>query len=327
MSLLSRAGPRSSKANIPYDPPHYLLFTPDGTRILHGSKGDTIRVWDTSLRELIKIQTEDVSQVGDWARLLDDHIIVSGTSKGSYNFWDVTFGTPIRFCTASPGSRGLDFTRLASAPNEFTAQSWETILGDPKRWQGDPRVCNQTHNRVAYISEDSIFVDANVDAKTSNTRVGCLNMGLKPREDFKLSPTGKFISFRLPSSAVDSFLWCIDTETVYRLEKSLFPRGFYGREWSPDGYYIAIERYSDFTLWDTRTGALVSILDFGRAFGDGPPWNGASNGKLCFSLDGRCFAAADGGRIKLWDMKSAIQRGPYRASRTLSFREDGAVIV
>src|SRR5258708_40064643 len=77
--------------------PHHLLFTPDGTRILHGSTYSygyaTIQVWNLSLRELIKIPTADVSQVRDWARLLNDHIIVSGTLKGSYDFWDVTSGT------------------------------------------------------------------------------------------------------------------------------------------------------------------------------------------------------------------------------------------
>src|SRR5258708_14359440 len=113
---------------------HYLLFTPDGTRILHGSSNGTIRVWDLSLRELIKVPTEHVSQVGDWARLLNDQIIVSGTSQGSYNFWDVISVTPIRFCTASQGSEGRDFTPLASAPSDLTAQRWEMVLSDANQW-------------------------------------------------------------------------------------------------------------------------------------------------------------------------------------------------
>src|SRR5258708_14141216 len=60
-----------SEAIMPYNPlsiyPRFLLFTPDGTRILHGSEFGVIRVWDLSLQELIKIQMEwhDL-QVGDW---------------------------------------------------------------------------------------------------------------------------------------------------------------------------------------------------------------------------------------------------------------------
>ncbi len=306
------------EADIPDGPrfkAHYLLFTSDGTRILHGSVGGTIRVWDLSLRELIKITTEHVSHVGDWARLLNDHIIVSGTSEGSYNFWDVISGTPIRFCTASQGSKGLDFTHVASTPNDMIAQRWEMILRDANRWQGDPSVHN-THNRVAYICEESIFVDE----KSSNTRVASLSVGLKPQEDFLLSPSGKFISFRLPSSN-ESYLWNIDTKTVYRLDESLYLQSFFDREWSPDGHYIAIERHSDFTLWDTRTGALVSLLDFGKVFRVVFLGSRASGGRLCFSPDGRCFAAADEGRIRLWDMKIALQRGPYRPNRPLSFRD------
>jgi len=322
-SLLYRVVPRPllpnaviSEADMPHHEglnPHYLLFTPDGTRILHGSSYiyGVIRVWDLSLRELLKIATEHVSQVGDWARLLSDRTVVSGTSKKSYDFWDVISRTPIRFCTASQGSEGLDFTHLAFAPNDSIAQRWETILCDPNGWQGDPRVHNETHNRVACISEESIFVDE----KSSNTRVASLNVDLKPQEDFMLSPSGKSISFRLPSSN-DSFLWNIDTQTVYRLDGSLCNQTSYGREWSPDGHYIAVERYSDFTIWDSRTGALVSILDFGGHFNLG--------GRLCFSPDGRYFAAADEGRIRLWDMKIALQRGPYRPNCPLSFR-DGVV--
>src|SRR5258708_5414259 len=323
LSLLYRVVPRPlmpsaliAKTDIPKNGryPHslYLLFTPDGTRILHGSIDGTIQVWDRSLRELVKIPTEDVSQVGDWARLLNDHIIVYGTSEESYNFWDVISGTPIRFCTASQGSEGLEFTHLASAPNDLTAQRWEMILRDPNGWQGDPRAHSKTHNRVAYISEESIFVDEN----TSNTRVASLNVGRRPREDSMLSPSGQFISFGVLSS-YDSYLWNIDIQTVYRLDKALFgPFTFFCREWSPDGHYIAIERYSDYTLWDTRTGALVSILDFGTPFGDG-----FFSGRLCFSPDGRYFAAADGNGIRLWDMKIALQRGPYRSNRPLSFRD------
>src|SRR5260370_15109130 len=78
----------------------YLFFTPDRTRILHGSL-DGIRVWDLSIWELIKILTEELSEVGHWAHLLNDQIIVSGMLKESYNFWDVTFPMPVRFCTAS----------------------------------------------------------------------------------------------------------------------------------------------------------------------------------------------------------------------------------
>src|SRR5258706_2363656 len=102
-----------SEAKIPYNVEfhysNYLLFTHDGTRILHGSRDDTILVWDLSLWELIKILTQDISQVEDWACLLNDQIIVSGMSKVSYTFWDIISSTPIRFCTASQGSEGLDF--------------------------------------------------------------------------------------------------------------------------------------------------------------------------------------------------------------------------
>ena len=115
----------------------YLLFTPDGTRILLGTPC-CIQVWDLSLWELINIPTEDISHVGAWVSLLDGQIIVSGSLEGTYNFWDTTDGTPIRFCTASRGSKGLHFTHLASAPGDLTAQRWERVICDADRWQGDP---------------------------------------------------------------------------------------------------------------------------------------------------------------------------------------------
>ena|SRR5260370_13041267 len=150
----------------------YLLFIPDGTRILHGLEDGTIQVWDFSfsLQELIKIQTEDPSQVGDWAHFLDNQIIVSGTLKGSYHFWDVTFPMLVRFCTASQGSK---LTHLTSAPNDLTTQRWEQILCDASQWQGDP--CVHNHNWVESISKETIFVDVK-----SNTCIATLNVSHKP---------------------------------------------------------------------------------------------------------------------------------------------------
>ena len=278
--------------------PEYLLFTADGTRILHGSPGGIIRVLDLSLRVLIKIPTENRSQIGDWASLVDGRIILSGSSRGSYNFWDATSRTPVKFCTASRGSEGLEFTRPASAPDDLTAQRWERVIGDADRWQWTPRVRN---DRVANVSEGSILVDE----KPSNNRIANLNVGPRIRHYLKLSPSGKYILFQLDGS-YDRYLWSIDTQTVFRLDG-------YGHDVkdSPDGHYVAIERVHDFTIWDTRTGALVSILDFGSFF----------NGEWSFSPDGRYFVAAHyKGRVKLWDMKVALLRGPYRSNPPLKIR-------
>src|SRR5258708_7533460 len=313
-----------SEAIMPYNPlsiyPCYLLFTPDRTRILHGSEFGAIWVWDLSLWELIKIQMEWCDlQVGDWVHLLNNQIIVSGASNGPYNFWDVISGMPIRFCTAFQGSEGLEFMHFASACNDLTAQRWEMILHDPNGWQGDPCAHSKTHNQVAYISKESIFVDE----ESSNTCVASLNVGGRPHKDFMLSPSGQFISFQLLHSD-NSYLWNIDIQTVYWLDDSLFIT-FFGREWAPDGHYIAIQRYSDVSLWDTHTGALVSILDFGTAFG-APFGDGVFgvSGRLCFSPDGQYFTAAGGGKIRLWDMKIALQCGPYWSNCLLSFC-DGVV--
>ena len=288
-----------TKSRYPSCAALYLLFTADGTRTLHGSYSG-IRVFDLSLRVLIKTPAEDRSQIGDWASLLDGRIIVSGSLKGSYNFWDATSRTPVKFCTASRGSERSNFTRLASTRDDLTAQRWERVIGDVDRWQGDPRVRNDMHNRVAYVSEGSILVDE----KSSNNRIANINVGPRLREDFNLSPSGKYILFRLDGAGNSCYLWCIDTQTVYRLD------GFgYDIKDSPDGHYVAIETFGDFTIWDTRTGALVSILDFGDHFG----------GEWSFSPDGRYLVAAYYmGKVKLWDMKVALLRGPYRSNPPLN---------
>ena len=280
--------------------PSYLLFTPDGNRILHGTRHG-IRVWDLSLRELINIPTEDI-QAGDWASLLDDRIIVSSSSKGTYSFWDATSGMPIKFSTAFWGSEGVHFTRLASAPDDLTAQWWERIIRDADRWQWDPRVRNEMHNRVAYISEGSILVDE----KPSHNRIANLNVGPRVRHNLNLSSSGKHISFWLAASD-DGYLWSIDTQTVYRLDG---PFGHDVKD-SPDGHYVAIRGWRDFTIWSTRTGALVSILDFGDFF----------VGQWTFSPDGRYLVGAHPeGKVKLWDMRVALLRGPYRANPPLTIR-------
>ena len=278
--------------------PRYLLFTPDGTRILHGSVSAVIRVLDLSLRVLIEIPTVDC---GDWARLLDGRIIVSGSQwQGSYSFWDATSGTPIRFCTASRGSEGLDLTRLASAPDDLTAQRWERVIGDADRWQEEPRVRNDMHNRVAYLSEGAILVDE----ESSNNRIANLNVGRTLPYNLRLSPSGTSMSFRVHGSD-DRYLWNIETQTVYRLDN---PFGHDVHD-SPDGHYVGIPRFSDIVIWDTCTGALVSILNFGYTF----------RGWWTFSPDGQYIIAADHqGRVKLWDINVALLRGPYISNPPLT---------
>ena len=288
---------------------------PDGTRILCGTHRG-IWVWDLSLRELIRIYTGIIHHAGDWANLLDDHIIVSRSSfsEESYNFWDATDGTPIRFCTASRGSEGLDFRHLVSPPDGLTAQRWERVIRGADRWQGGPRVRNEVHNRVAYISEGSILVDD----KSSNTRIAILYVGPGLEKDLMLSPSGKSISFRRDGPDhdfhSDTYLWNIDTQKVYQLESLIFLQR---RDWSPDGHYIATGGMSHFNIWDTCTGALVSILrlDFSPTV------------RVCkslFSPDGQYFVILGGKgevrKVKLWDMKVALLRGPYRSNRPLKIR-------
>ena len=190
---------------------------------------------------------------------------------------------------------------LASTPDGLTAQRWERVIRDPDRWRGDPQVRN---NRVAYTSEGSILVDE----KSSNNRIATLYVGPRLQHGFYLSPSGKYILFRLDVSG-DNYLWSIDTQTVYRLD------GYaYSVKDSPDGHYVAIKRMDDFTILDTRTGALVSILHFAYTF-----W-----GKWSFSPDGRYIVVADWeGEVKLWDMKVALQRGPYGSNRPLKIRNGG----
>ena len=225
------------------------------------------------------------------------------SSEGSYHFWDTTSGAPVRFCTASRGSESLDFMHFASAPDDPTTQRWERVIRDADRWQGDPRVRS---DRVAYISGGSILVDE----KSSNNRIANLNVGPRVRDILQLSRSGKYISFELHGS-YHCYLWSIDTQTVYRLD------GFFGFgvQDSPDGHYVAIRRWRDFSIWDTRTGALVSILNFGST----------CRGRWTFSPDGRYLAATNyRGGVQLWDMKVALLRGPYRSNPPLTIR-DGIV--
>ena len=120
---------------------------------------------------------------------------------------------------------------------------------------------DKMHNQVAYRSRGSILVDE----KSSNTCIANLNVGPGLQGGPMLSPSGKSVLFWLDSSY--DCLWNINTQTVYRLQKLILPSPmplscFLGRHWSPDGHYIAIGRKQDFTIWDTCTGVLVSILTF-----------------------------------------------------------------
>ena len=223
----------------------YLGFTPDGTRILHSCRHG-IRIWDLSLQELIDIPITD--DPVSWAKLLDGRIVVSCSwDEWSYDFWDTTSGTPIRFCTASHrgGPFGrlpdlYDFTDLASAPDDLTAQRWERITRDTDQWKEDPRWSNEMHNLMLQVIEGAILVLE----ESSDTRIANLYVG--PRvKDVVLLPSGKSVSFELHGSD-ESYLWIIGTQTVYRLDASFLVHQIRSDLYShATDHYIADQREDD----------------------------------------------------------------------------------
>jgi WD40 repeat protein len=74
-----------------------VAFSPDGTRIVSGSLGNTLRIWDAKTGTLIgkPLQSENGKSIISLAFSQDGQRIVSGGWDGTVRIWDARTGAPI----------------------------------------------------------------------------------------------------------------------------------------------------------------------------------------------------------------------------------------
>ena len=111
-----------------------VSFSPDGTRIVSGSRDNSVRVWDAASGELLKVLGGHTDEVLSVSFSPDGTRIVSGEDE-SVLVWDASSGellkvleghdAPVTAVSFSP-----DGSRIVSGSYDKTVQVWDAASGD-----------------------------------------------------------------------------------------------------------------------------------------------------------------------------------------------------
>lgn len=114
-----------------------VAFSPDGRRIVSGSRNGTLRLWDAATGEPIGQPIKGTEPVSSIAFSPDGQHIVSGSSDSTLRLWDAATGEPIgeplKEHTSSVRSVAFspDGRRIISGSNDETLRLWDATTGAP----------------------------------------------------------------------------------------------------------------------------------------------------------------------------------------------------
>jgi hypothetical protein len=127
-----------------------VAFSPDGKRVVTGSRDDTARVWDLSGATPTATVLE--GQITSVAFSPDGKRVVTGSWDNTARVWDLSSATPL--ATVLEGHDGAvsavafspDSKRVAIASTDYTARVWDLARANPRRHRAQ-RPSRMDHER------------------------------------------------------------------------------------------------------------------------------------------------------------------------------------
>ena len=115
-------------------PVNSVAFSPDGTRIVSGSKDHSIKLWDAQSGKLLQTLTGHTSAVSSVAFSPDGTRIVSGSMDNSIRLWDAQSGKLLQTLTGdtsfvSSVAFSPDGTRIVSGAGDNSIKLWDAQSG------------------------------------------------------------------------------------------------------------------------------------------------------------------------------------------------------
>ncbi|KIK44915.1 hypothetical protein CY34DRAFT_584968 [Suillus luteus UH-Slu-Lm8-n1] len=311
-----------------------VSFSPDGTRIVSGSRDSTIRMWDAAtglpLGEPFRGHTSSVWSVSFSP---DGTRIVSGSRDSTVRVWDAATGLPLgepfRGHTYSVWSVSFspDGTRIVSGSKDSTVRVWDAATGLPL---GEPfRGHTNSVLSVLFSPDGTRIVSGSSDYTVRMWDATGLPLGepLRGHTDSVFSASFSPDGTRIVSGSIDSTVRVWDAATGLPLGEPF--RGHTDSVWSvsfsPDGTRIMSgSRDSTVRMWDAATGLPL-----------GEPFRGHTSSvySVSFSPDGtRIVSGSDDSTVRMWDAATGLPLGePFRGHAdsvySVSLSPDGTRIV
>ncbi|TFK97759.1 Quino protein amine dehydrogenase [Pterulicium gracile] len=283
---------------------HSVSFSPDGTRIVSGSRDHTVRVWDTATGEQVAKMDGHSNSVHSVSFSPDGTRIVSGSRDHTVRVWDTTTGEQVAKMDGHNGcvwsvSFSPDGTCIVSGSHDHTVQVWDTATGEQvAKMDGHS---NSVHS-VSFSPDGTRIVSGSDD---NTVRVWDMATGEQVAKidghdsivwSVSFSPDGT----RIVSGSYDTTVRVWDTaigEQVAKMDGH--NDSVHSVSFSPDGTRI-VSGSHDHTVrvWDTTTGEQVAKMD-GH---NGRVWS------VSFSPDGTCIVSgSDDDTVQVWDTATGEQ--------------------
>ncbi len=309
-----------------YSPPIWSLrWSPDGTRLLSVTEGESARLWDATNGEVIRNRLETGDSDFSWS---PDGKWLAGGKGGRVQLWEASngkeLGKPVtgHDLAISGLSWSHDGSKLASLEHN-TIRIWNSVTGEmiaAAEGKGPPIssvAWTPDGKQIAAVADGEIqFWDAETGERVSNP-VPSLGTDYVEVQLVAWSPDGWRIASTGDYPSIHIHNW--------RTGEVLATAGqaHYGEliqlDWSPDGTRLA----------SASNDGLIKIWDTVNLQQIGEPFRHAGLTAVDWTLDGGRFvlaSASEDGTIQIWDGRSAAINAHPKTIRSLAWKNDGTVL-
>lgn len=272
-----------------------LAVTPDGKKVISGSKDHSIRVWDVKTGQCVRTFYGHTHFVNAVALALDGNCIVSASHDGTIRVWDLEAGECLKTLEGHKGTVNTvaiapDGKTIVSGGADKTVRIWSLKTG-----QCDVILKGHT----SYVEAVAVIPDGNtiVSGSTDETlRI----WDIRKRKCVKILKGQKSPAHSIAAN-----------------------HRFVALAVSLDGKYVISGSFDELVrVWDIKTGKCVTIMEGHNGF----VWD------IAISLDGKIALSGSSDKsVRFWDIKTGecvrILREHDWSVRAVAISPDGKTAI
>jgi len=305
-----------------------VAFSPDGRRVVSGSRDKSARIWDASSGQQLLMLSGHTGGLNDAQFSPDGREVVTAAADRTARLWDAASGKELRVLSGhtdylASATFSPDGLRIVTAGGDRTARVWDAASGKQLLvLSGHTAVMRS----AAYSADGKRIVTCAFDGTTrvwdatSGKQLLVINGPTSLLEWAAFSPDGR----RIVTAAYDKTARIFDAASgLQLLVLNGHADGVLSASYSPDGRYVvtaSLDRTA--RVWDASSGQQVRVLAGHRHYVH----------RAVFSPDGRRIVTAASDRTaRVWDAPGSeallVLRGHSEGLMDAVYSPDGARIV